>query len=205
MTTEMAQEAEPRSASDAANISRLSSDGNDGRAEPDVVQLDVVSKLVERAQRGDTDAFGELYRIHRPAIYRLARFYVHEAAEDAVAETFVRAWAALPRYRDTGAPFSAWLYGIARHVAVDEVRRRQRSEPRSELPDRGVHDMIDDRLTLGEALLKLPTAQRQVIELKFLLGMTNPEVAAAMGTTTGAVNAKQWRALAALREVLEGS
>jgi len=57
-------------------------------------------------------------------------------------------------------------------------------------------------LTLSQAMDRLPQEQRQVLELKFLVGLTNSEVAAALGKTTGAVNAKQWRALEALRRTL---
>ena len=63
--------------------------------------------------------------------------------------------------------------------------------------------MIAEMLTLHDAIEQLPTEQRQVIELKYLVGMSNSEVAAAMSTTTGAINAKQWRALKALADVLE--
>jgi RNA polymerase sigma factor (sigma-70 family) len=63
--------------------------------------------------------------------------------------------------------------------------------------------MTAEVLTLRGAIDGLPTEQRQVIELKYLVGMTNDEVAAAMETTPGAVNARQWRALKALAEILE--
>lgn len=154
--------------------------------------------LVSRAQGGDREAFGELYRTHAPAVARLVRFRMGTEDEDAVAEVFFRAWRGLGGYRDTGVPFSAWLYGIARHVAIDELRKRHRAEPTDELPDREVEPMTADLLTLRGAIEQLPTEQRQVIELKYLVGLTNDEVASAMGCTPGAVNAKQWRALRAL-------
>jgi RNA polymerase sigma-70 factor, ECF subfamily len=109
----------------------------------------------------------------------------------------------LSSYRDTGVPFVAWLYGIARHVAIDALRKQGRDEPRDELPDRPVDPMMAEVLTLRAAIDELPTEQRQVIELKYLVGMTNDEVAVAMATTPGAVNAKQWRALKALAQILE--
>lgn len=165
-----------------------------------------VAALVTRAQAGDQDAFGLLYLEFRRRIYNLARFSLsHSAAEDAVGETFVRAWAALPRYRDTGAPFVAWLYGIARHVVADTVRASVRVEPQAE-PDCGGTDTRgreDDRLLLGAALGQLPPEQRMVIELKFLGGLSNDEVAATLGKSPGAVNTQQWRALASLRAILE--
>jgi RNA polymerase sigma-70 factor, ECF subfamily len=165
-----------------------------------------VPQLVEKAKRGDRDAFGELYRLHHARIFRMARLHLGDlgdGAEDAVAETFLRAWAALPRYRVTGAPFVAWLFGIARHVVLDEVARGRRVMPREELPERARGWTVDDRLTLAQALDRLPAAQRQVVELKYLAGMRNEEVASALGKSKGAINAMQWRALGTLREILE--
>lgn len=183
----------------AANISRVSPDRKgdepDGRARE--------RALVARAKEGDRDAFGTLYRDHVGAVARLVRFRVGREDEDAVSEVFLRAWRGLGTYRDTGVPFAAWLYGIARHVAVDALRSSARAEPRAELPDAGVEPMTAELLTLHDAIEQLPTEQRQVIELKYLVGLSNAEVAAAMDSTPGAVNAKQWRALKALSDVLE--
>ncbi len=161
------------------------------------------STLVSAAQAGDRDAFGLLYREHYGAVYRLARFYLGASAEDVVAETFLRAWKALPRYRDTGAPFVSWLYGIARHVVADELRKAKRLEPRDTLPEIAFEGSEDDRLVLAAALERLPKEQRRVIEMKYLLGLKNPEVAEALGKSVGAVNAMQWRALATLRDLME--
>jgi RNA polymerase sigma-70 factor, ECF subfamily len=191
----------PISQASVANISRLSSDGKgeepDGRA--------AERALVERAKAGDRDAFGVLYKEHAAAVARVVRFRSGRDDEDAVSEVFLRAWRGLANYRDTGVPFSAWLYAIARHVAIDLLRTSARSEPRADVPDREVDEMTAELLTLHDAIEQLPTEQRQVIELKYLVGMTNAEVAAAMDTSTGAINAKQWRALRALAEVLEDS
>ena len=182
-----------------ANISRVSSDGKgeepDGRA--------YERALVERAKDGDRDAFGVLYKEHAAAVARVIRFRLGREDEDAVSEVFLRAWRGLAGYRDTGVPFSAWLYAIARHVAIDLLRTSARTEPRAEVPDREVDEMTAELLTLHDAIEQLPTEQRQVIELKYLVGMNNAEVAAALETSTGAVNAKQWRALKALADVLE--
>ena len=182
-----------------ANISRVSSDGKgeepDGRA--------YERALVERAKDGDRDAFGVLYKEHAAAVARVVRFRLGREDEDAVSEVFLRAWRGLAGYRDTGVPFSAWLYAIARHVAIDLLRTSARTEPRAEVHDREVDEMTAELLTLHDAIEQLPTEQRQVIELKYLVGMNNAEVAAALETSTGAVNAKQWRALKALADVLE--
>ena len=165
-----------------------------------------VRELVERARDGDRDAFGELYRLCYGAVSRFVRFHLPgAAAEDAIADTFLRGWLSLPRYRDTGAPFAAWLVGIARHVVADAHRAARRTEPRADPPDRSVEfdDHATDRLALRAALERLPREQRQVIELKYLVGWTNEEVGRALGKSIGAVNALQWRALARLKRILE--
>lgn len=165
-----------------------------------------VSEVVRRAKEGSRDAFGALYHLYYAALFRLARFHLrHQAAEDAVAETFLRAWVALPRYRETGAPFVSWLYGIARHVIYDAAAGERRVDPREHVPDRVVdpNTGIDDRILLAEAIRRLPERQRQVIEMKFILGLRNEQVAGVLNKSPGAVNAQQWRALEALKRFLE--
>lgn len=189
--------------SEPPNISPSISDASIESDEIEVRTLGLEHRWVERAQEGDRDGFGDLYRRYHPLVFRLARAHLGERAEDAVAETFLRAWKALPRYRDTGAPFLAWLYGIARHVIADEFRQQARVEPRPDLPARGVEWTVNDTLTLAAAIRRLPDEQRQVVELKFLMGATDAEVAATLGKSEAAVNAKQWRGLAALRGILE--
>jgi RNA polymerase sigma-70 factor, ECF subfamily len=162
--------------------------------------------LVERAQAGDRDAFGELYQLCHSQVFRFVRFYLPgPSGEDAVAETFLRAWTGLPGYRATGAPFTAWLVGIARHVVMDAHRGSSRSAPWADPPLGEVEfeGQTADRLVLAAAVESLPKEQRQVIELKYLLGWTNQEVGRAMGKSEGAVNALQWRALGRLKKWME--
>lgn len=161
--------------------------------------------LVDRARGGDRDAFGQLFRRHYPSVFRVARSRLsHALAEDAAAETFARAWKALPRYRRTGAPFVSWLYGIARHVVSDMAKADQRNQPREQADEHPADPWpaSDDGLRLRDAIATLPDEQRLVIELKYLVGLSNEEVAAALGKKPGAVNTQQWRALRALERHL---
>ncbi len=186
----------------AANIPARWSDKavrDDVTSDPQVAE----TEQIEQAKRGDREAFGALYRRHYASVHRLASFYLNGTAEDAASETFLRAWKALPRYRDTGAPFSAWLYGIARHVVSDALRAQRRVEPRADVPDAGEEDKHETNLLVAQLVARLPKDQRRVIEMKYLLGMTNPEVSAQLGKSIGAVNALQWRALKAMRELME--
>jgi RNA polymerase sigma-70 factor (ECF subfamily) len=163
--------------------------------------------LVSRAQGGDRPAFAELYTRHGPAVLRLARSRLdRSAADDATAETFARAWRALDRYRDTGAPFVAWLYGIARHVIADSQRAAMRVQPCDELHQPPLADPAErhvEYVDLRAALPQLPARQRHVIELKYLAGLDNEQAAVALGVSAGAVNTLQWRALRNLQRLLE--
>lgn len=167
-------------------------------------------ELVERAQAGDRGAFAELYQRHAPAVARLAQARGHQSdVDDAVAETFARAWKSIRRFRDRGIPFRAWLYGIARNVVADRHRASARTTTAP------IDDVATDRLAvqdrtdgcaalvdLGRALGSLNRRHRKVIELKYLAGLTNEEIGRAMGIKPGAVNAIQWRALDRLRTVM---
>jgi RNA polymerase sigma-70 factor (ECF subfamily) len=206
MSADLTGAIEPsRTFPDRMNISGPSDDRSGDGPLTDDPKVDTTSGLVRRAQQGDRDAFGALYKEHHAAIYRLARFYLDRAAEDVVAETFLRAWKGLPRYKDTGAPFVSWLYGIARHIVGDELRRKNRTEPRETLPESAVVHNGEDRLVLASSIARLPDEQRRVIEMKYVIGMKNPEVAEIMGKSIGAVNALQWRGLKNLKEMLESS
>ncbi len=182
-----------------ANISGGPRDGNDEGS----ARLEAERDLVARAKEGDREAFGALYRGYVGPIGGLVRFRLGAPDEDVVSEVFLRAWRSIGTYREMGRPFGAWLYAIARNVAVDEVRRRGRSEPVADVPDRGVEPMTAELMTLRDAVGSLPDEQRKVIELKYLVGLTNDEVGAALKISAGAVNAKQWRALKTLAEQLE--
>lgn len=165
------------------------------------------SELIERAQAGDRHAFAELYRRHAPAVARLAQARAATSdSDDAVAETFARAWSSLHRYRRTGAPFVSWLYGIGRNVIADGHRRNGRSTPTADFDclDRQAAELDDRLLDLGAALGRLKRRQRRVIELKYLAGLSNEEVARSLDISPGAVNTLQWRALRRLEAIMGG-
>lgn len=169
----------------------------------DVTSKSGVPELVALAKAGDREAFGDLYRLYHAPMYRVLRAQIGDGADDAVAETFVRAWGSLHRYRDTGVPFVGWLYGIARNVVADEFRRRRRVEPTDRVPDEMIASTVDGDLSLAAAMARLSDEHRKVVELKFLVGLTNAEIGSVLGISPGAVNSKQWRALGHLRRVME--
>ena len=165
--------------------------------------------LVARAQKGDRSAFAELYLRHAPALARLAAARTGAGEiDDAVAETFARAWKSIGKFTDTGRPFVSWLYAIGRNVIADGHRRAARMKVEGDIESMsiGVSDRKVERLAdlidLGRALGSLNKRQRAVIELKYLAGLNNDEVGDALGIAPGAVNTLQWRALKKLESVM---
>jgi RNA polymerase sigma-70 factor (ECF subfamily) len=167
--------------------------------------------LVERAKAGRLDAVDALYRSHADRIYAYLAASVgnpHDA-EDLTIQTFVRMIESLDRFESRSTPFAAWLYRIARNLAIDHFRSTARARARSTgaderwpARDASAEDEalnVLDRQVLREELAALPLAQREVLTLKFVCGLTNAEVAAVLAKSEGAVKALQRRALAALQ------
>ncbi len=168
-------------------------------------------ELVRWAQRGQREAFGLLYDRHVTSIYGYCyrRLGQREAAQDATAETFRKALAALPTYHP--AAFRAWLFAIARHVVADAARRRRPDLPleeAAEIPDNGVslEDVAiaqADLASLVVLLERLTPDQRDVVALR-LAGLTPAEIGVVVGKSRGAVDMTLHRALVRLRELMVG-
>jgi len=169
--------------------------------------------LLERARSYDSQALGELYDQYAPLIYSYLYRRVHEAqlAEDLTSEVFIRVLQAIRARNPWHTSFRAWLYRIAHNLVVDHYRR-QPPAPALALDERLVAAEDDpasalaDRLSrqrLHAAISRLTPDQQQVLALRFGEQLTSREAAEVMDKTTGAVEALQHRALAALRRLLE--
>jgi RNA polymerase sigma-70 factor (ECF subfamily) len=177
---------------------------------PDARPIDTDAALVAAARR-DRAAFAPLYLRYVDPVFRycLRRLGSWEAAEDATAQVFTKALAALPGYRESGSSFRSWLFAIAHNVLVDAGRSAR------------PHDMLDESLPLTDPgtgpeeaalaaegqrevqllLAIVPPDQRRVLELR-LAGLTTAEIAQALGLSPGAVRASQYRAAKRLRLVM---
>ena len=169
-----------------------------------------------RAARTDAGAFRELYdryagRVHG---YHLRRTRDLQAAHDLTAETFAQAWLARRRFRDrAGGSAGPWLFGIARNLLAQAVRRRhielkaceriglleRLDEPRATAePDEAWLDGLD------EALAELPAGERDAVELRVIDGLPYDAVAAGLATSEGAARVRVARGLGRLRQRLIG-
>lgn len=157
-------------------------------------------------------AISSLYNTHAPTIYRYVRFRVETdaQAEDVTSEVFLRMVRELPRYRITGAPFSAWLYRIAYNCLMD-MFRWQRHETPEELPEDLPGESSDpldvlataqDHEQLRRALQSLSQDYQNVLVLRFVSDVPHNEVAAIMGKSEAAARVLQHRALKALGSAL---
>lgn len=171
-----------------------------------------LTDLTLRAKNGDTAAAGELYEQCHQDIYWYLFYRVGDAqtAEDLTAEVFLRMLRGLPNYQPQGKPVEAWLFQIARNLAIDHYRSNHHEEPielkENQLVEpREVHNTVEKTLTeekLRRALEHLSADQRDVIILRFVLGMPIAEAARTINRSQDAVKALQRRGLLALRDLL---
>ena len=183
--------------------------------------------LIERARHGDVPAFEALVRAHQDVCFRTAWIASGGAddAEDAAQEGFMKAFAALPRFRPD-APFRPWLLTIV----ANEARNRRRSAGRRELlamraPEAAVGDALvepspeaavlaaERRTALLDAVRRLPAEQRhwaerlpdadrEVVSFRYLLELSEAETAAALDVPVGTAKSRLSRAMDRLRATL---
>jgi RNA polymerase sigma-70 factor (ECF subfamily) len=173
------------------------------------------AELVRRAQQGSSNAIGTLYDRHQLHIYRFvwSRVRHQQTAEDMTGEIFTRMVTSLSTYQDTGIPFRAWLYRIARNLIVDHFRQHGERLP---LPLDAVENMTEEtdnmdsivqqKITVEyveQALDRIDPEQREVVMMRFLVGLPLKEVAVTLNKTVPAVKSLQHRGLAALRVALQ--
>jgi RNA polymerase sigma-70 factor (ECF subfamily) len=168
---------------------------------------------VSRAVAGDRVSFTEIYRRLYPDVakYLYYRLGSKAQAEDVASEVFLAVWRQLPTYR--GGYFPGWVFGIARNQAVGEIRKATRSrtvdlDVARDTPsqDRQPEEHVEQRENherLHRALSQLNDQHREIVACKYLLGMSNAEVASLLGKTENAINAQQHRALGSLRRRME--
>jgi RNA polymerase sigma-70 factor, ECF subfamily len=168
-------------------------------------------EIFAAAQNGDQSAFGEIYRRCEPRVRRqIAGRVPSSQVDDLVNETFLRAWRSLQQFRWQGTDPVAWVMVIARNLCADYWSlARNRRELAAEDPaiygqesaHRGAEDIVIDLVEaehLRDAVRKLPPAQRQCLELRFLGERSVRETAVVMGRQDAAVRSLQLRALKSL-------
>ena len=168
--------------------------------------------LIRRAKRGDTHAYEELVHAFQGIAFRTAYVLCGNAAdaEEAAQDGFLKAWRSLGRFRE-GSPFRPWLL----RIVANEARNRRRSAGRrAHLALRAAAEVsgdaapspesallsVETRERLLAAVEALPDDQRQMVSLRYFVGLSEQEVAESLDLPVGTVKSRTSRALERLRE-----
>lgn len=169
--------------------------------------------LIERAQRGDTAAFGVLVQRYLERVYRVAHAIVRNADEaaDIAQDTFVRAFRRMDRF-DPQRPLFPWLYQIARNLAlnrIERVRRREATLPEQDAllavgpgPEEAMIAASESE-RVRAAVASLPEAHREVIELNHFQECSYREMADILGIPIGTVMSRLYHARRRLKRLLD--
>ncbi len=183
------------------------------------------AELIASAQAGHPEAWAAIYDANYLPVYRYVRARIFEpsVAEDLAADVFLAALKGIRRYRHRGRPLLAWLYGIARHSVAEHQRQLGRAGSLASQRPEGAHlpaslaepgqmadpapsggdpaDMIAN-LDLQVAIQQLTESQREVIILRYFVGLTAGEIATVIGKDTSAIYSLEARAMLTLRKTL---
>lgn len=179
-----------------------------------------IEALVLKAQNGDQDSFAVLFDIWFDRLYRYTAYRVDaEECEDLVSEIFLKLVQYLPQYQSrAGIGFGAWLFKMAHNTIIDWYRKKKAllggdletdgedffakvidDQP---LPNQQVNSLYDYE-SVYKFLKKLKPDHREVLELKFLEGFSNREIATITGKTEGNIRITQLRALKEMRQFMK--
>ena len=168
----------------------------------------VLSRWIPWTTRATEIDWDALYAEQLPRVYNFFRYRVGEAAdaEDLTSATFEKAWRSRNRYRGDPARFAAWLFAIARHLAIDHYRSARplvpleaaeavagTSDPEREAAQRSDHERLIELLT------QVPDRERELIALKYGAGLTNRAIARVTGLGESNVGTILHRTIADLR------
>jgi RNA polymerase sigma-70 factor (ECF subfamily) len=165
-------------------------------------------ELIQKACAGDEDAMHALYRRYAPRVYAVVRRIAGDdaLADDWAQEAWIRVFRALPRFRGDSA-FSTWLHRVAVNSALQGKRSRKRHDSRESplpatLPGSGTRDPTVLRITLEQALERLPDGMRNVLVLHDVEGFTHEEIGDLLGVAAGTSKSQLAKARAKMRRML---
>ncbi|MER5640803.1 ECF subfamily RNA polymerase sigma factor, BldN family [Kitasatospora sp. NPDC002227] len=173
-----------------------------------------IMELVEKAQNGESEAFGRLYDHYSDTVYRYIYYRVGSkaTAEDLTSETFLRALRRIGTFTWQGRDFGAWLVTIARNLVADHFKSSRfrlevttgemlDSNECERSPEESVLESLSNAALL-DAVRRLNPQQQECVTLRFLQGLSVAETARIMGKNEGAIKTLQYRAVRTLARLL---
>jgi len=157
-------------------------------------------------------AFDLLYRQSRDDVFAYVAGLLRDrsAAEDVTAQAFERAYRRRRRFDPDRGSGRAWIFGIARNAALDELRRRKRMAALDADPEDLAATPADEsaetafrRAALRDAMATLDARERELVALKFFAGLTNAEIAAVTGTSESNAGTRLHRTITKLRRACD--
>ncbi len=175
---------------------------------------DHLSTALAAAQAGRSEGFTELWRALQPQVLRYLRVVAGDAAEDVASETWLQVARDLGRFRGDATEFRVWLFRIARHRGIDEIRRskRRREDAVEDVSDGEHAEDTDAAQETFEALdtdwalrviASLPRQQAEAVMLRVVAGLDVAQTAQVLGKRPGAVRVAAMRGLRQLAEHAE--
>lgn len=162
-----------------------------------VMPSEAAVELIEAARRHEEHAWEALFNDHYPRVFRFfrARVATPEQAEDLASNVFMQAFRSIDKFSWQGKPFEAWLFGIARNELASHYRSLR---PTEQMQEPTVRDEFLE-VEIRDILERLPLEYRQAIELRFVIGLSGIEAAAAMNRSHGSFRSLLLRAVRAFR------
>jgi RNA polymerase sigma-70 factor (ECF subfamily) len=177
--------------------------------------------LIGRASNGDARALEVLYDRYSGVVFSFSLKLVQDRqlAEELLQEVFFRAWQQGGAYSSQRGTFVTWLLSITHNMAIDEIRKRRRRPQKADsedpeqvlaaVADTSAGSDVEEEVWLGSlrdtvavALRTLPPAQREAIEMAYYQGLTQREIAEALGEPLGTIKTRMRLGLQKLREAL---
>jgi len=175
--------------------------------------MSIEQDIVEKAVKGDRNAFAQLYEKHFDRIYRYVylRLGNKTETEDLTQDVFIKALEAIGSYKWRNSPFAAWLYRIAHNQVIDYFRKHGKVEKvpleddniligKSDPASTAENELEIERMING--INRLTPAQRDVISLRFGAQLSITEAARTLGKNEGTVKALQYNGILALKKML---
>lgn len=166
------------------------------------------NRLVRAVAHGDVDALRQLYRSFERPLYSLGMRWLHDPqlAEELVQEVTFRVWRSARTFDESRGAASSWIFGVARNVASDLARSRRRDpQPVADPPVESEpwdEDAAWQGWQLAQAIRKLSIEQQKVMELVYVVQMTQSEAAETLGIPLGTVKTRLYHGLRKLRREL---